>query len=102
MVAKAKGDPGRLPANRLHSLDRHEPMSNLTDDVGRSEAVDDLVFDAFEELSTGWSECRIRFEMVNEDAGIHKNSGAIRQVPIGHDCSCGSSSGLRATKSASS
>src|SRR5262245_40215839 len=44
----------------------------------------------------------MRLEMVDEDAGIQEHVGAGGHVGIGHACSCGSSSGLIATKSASS
>src|SRR6516162_14840 len=102
MVAKTEGDAGRLPAERLHRFDRHQSMGDLADDVRGGKTVNLLVFDAFEELGGGRSKSGVRLKMVDEDAGIQKDGCAGGQVGIDHASSCGSSSGLRATKSASS
>src|SRR5260370_21899668 len=102
MVPKPQGDPARLPAEGLHRLDRHESMRDLADDVRARNPVDYLVFDTFEELGDGQTEEGVWLKMVDEHAGIHEDARPGGQLDIDHALSCGSSSGLRATTSASS
>src|SRR5579859_206635 len=102
MVAKTQSDAGRLPTKHLHGFDSHESMGDLTDDMSRRHSVNSLVFDSFEELRAGRSEGCIRLEMVDEDVGINEDGRAGRHFGKDHTGSCGSRSGLRATKSASS
>ena len=56
----------------LHGFDRHQSMGDLADDVRGRNAVNLLVFNAFEQIGGGRSEERVRLEMVDEDAGIQK------------------------------
>src|ERR1035438_8860685 len=61
-----------------------------------------LVFDALEEFGGGRTIQSVGLEVVDENAGVQKDRSTGEQVGINHASSCGSSSGLRATKSASS
>src|SRR5262249_3859241 len=102
MVAKTEGDAGRLPAKCLHGFDGHQSVGHLADDVGGGQPRDFLVFDAFEKRGRRRSIKGVWLEMVDEHAGIHEDYRSDGQVGIDHALSCGSSSGLSATKSASS
>src|SRR5262249_39937877 len=102
MISKMEGNAARLPTERLHGFDRHQPMGHLTDNVGGTDANDLLVFDSLEKLGGRRSKLHVGFEMVDEHAGIDEGRRASGQIGIDHAVSSGSSSGLNATKSASS
>jgi hypothetical protein len=63
MVAKPQGDAGRLPTERLHRLKRHQAMGDLAENVRGGDAVNLLIFDAFEESRSGRPEKAVWLEM---------------------------------------
>ncbi|MGC8640802.1 MAG: hypothetical protein ACP5XB_13100 [Isosphaeraceae bacterium] len=76
VVPKPEGDTGRLPAERLHGFERHQPVSHFTEDVRGGDAGDFLTFDAFEQLRGGQSVEGVRLEVVDEHAGVQENGRA--------------------------
>src|SRR3954470_13753279 len=102
MVPHPDSDTGLRPTKGLDRFHGHQAVRRIGKDMGRSESGQFLMLHALQKLGACHSIFGMRLKVIDKDVRVEKNSDGRGNIREDHDCSCRSSSGLVATKSATS
>src|SRR5712692_4574992 len=72
MFSQACGQAGGRPTEPAHRLDGHEPVGDIGEAVGRSEALNLLEFDPFHQAGAGGAVLGVVGKMVDECVRIEE------------------------------